>query len=157
MKMYENLAHGVVTLVPTPRFLKQILSWPGYELSSIAETTSTGASWHEYIEFYSADLKGYYYTFDSLADLRRIVSSLDPIDTRNVRARGPVLWTAMRQTSLNAWREVFHDWTQLAPGTDYDDVHERAVRREAHAREAKARRDEVEKARRRGVVAWLFG
>lgn len=55
--MYENLAHGVVTLVPTPRLLKEMLKLDGYELEAIRQTTLVGDDWYTFIEFYNDDLK----------------------------------------------------------------------------------------------------
>jgi hypothetical protein len=67
MKMYENLARmfffhntfvdGVVTIVPTPRFLKIMLEWEGYELNAIRRCVAVGEGWEQFIEFYNDDLK----------------------------------------------------------------------------------------------------
>jgi hypothetical protein len=57
MKMYENLAHGVVTIVPTPRLLKSMLELKGYELSAIRQAVAVGEGWEQFIEFYNDELK----------------------------------------------------------------------------------------------------
>jgi hypothetical protein len=108
MKMYENIAHGVVMLVPSPRLLGVMISGPGYELSAAGKTydVAGGVAGYKYIECYSDELKDFFYTFDSLEDLRRILES-DVIDTRNVRDLGPVYWEGVRERGRKSWRMVF--------------------------------------------------
>lgn len=124
MKMYENIAHGVVMLVPSPRLLGFLISGPGYELSAAGKTfdVAGGVAGYKYIECYNDDLKvcccmfstfiisqDFFYTFDSLADLKRILAS-DVIDTRNVRKNGPVYWEGVRERGRSDWRRVFAEF-----------------------------------------------
>jgi hypothetical protein len=51
--------------------------------------------------------KDYYYTFDSIEDLRAILTSKMPVDTRGVREKGPRLWEKMREVSMVEWKDVF--------------------------------------------------
>lgn len=57
MKIYENLTHGIVVLVPTPRFLRELMSMPGFVLNNLFGTLETGLEWYKYIEYYSDELK----------------------------------------------------------------------------------------------------
>lgn len=42
MKMYENIAAGCVMLVPTPRYLRVLMSTPGFVLNNIFGTLEAG-------------------------------------------------------------------------------------------------------------------
>ena len=59
MKLYENLANGVVTLVPTPRYLRELMDMDGFVLTNLRGTFKAGEDWYKYIEEYSEDLKVY--------------------------------------------------------------------------------------------------
>ena len=107
MKMYENLAAGVVTLVPSPSFLKVLLHQPGYELSAIDKTGKSGSDWFEYIELYHPDLRDFYYEFEDIDHLKRILNRR-VIDSRNVREKAPEYWKSANTRSLELWLEVLN-------------------------------------------------
>lgn len=116
--MYENIAHGVVMLVPSPRLLGVLISGPGYELSAAGATfdAAGGVAGYKYIECYNDELKvntarlsfyqDFFYTFDSMDDLKRILAQ-DVIDTRGVKKLGPTYWEGIRERGKKDWRRVF--------------------------------------------------
>jgi len=109
MKMYENIAHGVTMLVPSPRLLSILITQPGYELSAAGGTFEAGSDGYKYIEFYSTDLSHFFYQFDSLEELREILQR-DVVDVRNVRENGPKYWdTVVRSQGRRMWKQVFED------------------------------------------------
>lgn len=85
-----------------------MLNLEGYELSAIKNTLLVGSHWYKFIEFYSEDLRDYYYQFDSLEELKSLVSS-PVIDSKNVKQRGPELWAKMRVQGIDEWKDVFTD------------------------------------------------
>lgn len=106
MKWYENLAEGVITLVPTPRFLKELNdNYRELDFVMISPTFGTGDEWYKFIEVYGDDLGEYFYQFDSLQDLKSIIEK-DDIDVNNVRERGPVRMQKLREASLESWKNV---------------------------------------------------
>lgn len=106
MKWYENLAAGVVSLVPTPRFLREIVEkHKDLNFVNILPTFDIGEDWFKYIEFYGDDLGEYFYKFDSLDDLKRILAQ-DVIDVDNVRDRAPVMWEKVRMEAIETWKDI---------------------------------------------------
>ncbi|KAJ3408473.1 hypothetical protein CcCBS67573_g04859 [Chytriomyces confervae] len=99
MKMYENLLYGVVTLVPSKRLYVQELE--GY----IIEGGRVANEWQDYVEYWYKDMRDLVYEFDSVAELKAMLSSED-IDPNNIRERGVAVWKAWNKESLVQWRTV---------------------------------------------------
>ena len=107
MKMYENLANGVVTYVPTPRYLIEFLENDMYELSAVNATRKVGQDWYTYVEPYNPQLSEFFYQFDSLDELKELLKG--DVDPRNVKTSAPLFWKEMRRKSERQWRLVFDE------------------------------------------------
>ncbi|KAJ3221696.1 hypothetical protein HK099_003219 [Clydaea vesicula] len=105
MKIYENLYHGVVTYVPTPKFLRILASLPGMEFSFIHDTYEIGNEWFQYIEYYNSELSKFFYFFDSFEELKKLMDNAD-VDPRNVREEGQKFWANQRIKSTKQWKIV---------------------------------------------------
>ncbi|KAI8608892.1 hypothetical protein BC830DRAFT_1174031 [Chytriomyces sp. MP71] len=99
MKMYENLLYGVVTFAPSKRLYVEELQ--GY----IIEGDRVPGQWQDYVEYWYADLADYVYTFDSIAELKRMLA-LEEVDPNHVRERGVDVWRRWNEKSVEAWRDV---------------------------------------------------
>lgn len=106
MKDYENLAHGVVMLVPTPRYLRELMDDPTLTMGNLFSLLNVGDDWYKYIEQYTDEMKDWFYQFDSIDDLKNILKR-DVIDTRNVRQRAPEWWESKTKKAIEDWKEVF--------------------------------------------------
>ncbi|KAJ3200391.1 hypothetical protein HK099_002702, partial [Clydaea vesicula] len=92
MKLYENLAQGVVSLVPSPRFLRILMSQPQFDFTPSSTTQDLGINfWFKFIEFYNKDLKKFYYTFDSVEELKEILESVN-FDAEGRGAKAKIFW-----------------------------------------------------------------
>ncbi|KAI8610036.1 mannosyltransferase putative-domain-containing protein [Chytriomyces sp. MP71] len=120
MKLYENLAAGVVMLIPTARFLRELILkdltffYPIYDLYC----TNSGhePDWSVFMDYYHRDLSPYMYYFDSWEQLKQLATSNNPIDTRNVRQRGSHYYeTTIRNKTLHGWASLFN-------GLGYKDI-----------------------------------
>ncbi|KAJ3217136.1 hypothetical protein HK099_005592 [Clydaea vesicula] len=107
MKMYENMAHGVVTMVPTPRFIRENLipDTATVNFVNLYDTLKVGDDWFKYIEYFNDDFKEYFpYQFDSLEDLKFKIENFN--DTFNIREKLPLAWKQENAKSLKLWKEV---------------------------------------------------
>ncbi|KAJ3200729.1 hypothetical protein HK099_002535, partial [Clydaea vesicula] len=105
MKIYENLLAGVITVVPTPRYLKELIYLPGYERSFINDTFLDGETWYANIEYYSDDLKELFYQFDSIEELKFLLER-EEIDPLNVREKGKAYLQSQRIEGLQKWGKI---------------------------------------------------
>ena len=77
----------------------------GLNFVNLWATFKIGDDWYKYIEFYNDDLKEFFYTFDSLEELKEILAR-DVIDTRNVREKAPLKWKEIQAEGLKKWKEI---------------------------------------------------
>ncbi|KAJ3293351.1 hypothetical protein HDU76_007049 [Blyttiomyces sp. JEL0837] len=118
MKMYENLAAGVVQLAPSAKLFEELARngtiwfWPW-------DVMNTEKNWTQYVEVYNPLFEPYYYYFDSFSELSTILKTktVDEIDsTKQVRKKGPEFYKQMRRKSVNDWGQLFRDmgfyWVQ---------------------------------------------
>ncbi|KAJ3390036.1 hypothetical protein HDU92_000705 [Lobulomyces angularis] len=105
MKIYENLAEGVVTYVPTVRFLKELVETKEFEYPFIRETFWDGENWFKNIEYYHDDITSYIYKFDSMEELKEKMEK-ENVDPLNVREKSKIFWREERIKSLKRWSNV---------------------------------------------------
>ncbi|KAJ3401310.1 hypothetical protein HDU80_006130 [Chytriomyces hyalinus] len=108
MKLYENLANGVVMLVPSKAFFKELVDKKTINFLYWRKLVLGGDDWWKYMDYYSDDIAPYLYYFDSWDHLKKILTSSE-IDTKNVRARAPKAYAALVKESLNGWADIFSE------------------------------------------------
>ena len=119
MKMSQNMAEGVVTLIPSPRFMKEIAANFHKNIPNVAITMWDAMieavkpyfpnyRWEDYIEFYHPRYKDFFYHFDSWEELdmmtRRPPEQMDPLNLRNKSIEFGV---KDRQDQLDAMADFF--------------------------------------------------
>ncbi|KAI8620006.1 hypothetical protein BC830DRAFT_646421 [Chytriomyces sp. MP71] len=67
-----------------------------------------GIQWERFMDYYHPDLSPYFYYFRSWEHLKEIASSPNPIDTKNVRVRGPAFYETVRNKTVKGWANLFH-------------------------------------------------
>ncbi|KAJ3386231.1 hypothetical protein HDU92_002629 [Lobulomyces angularis] len=107
MKMYENLRAGVITIIPSKRYLKFLMNVPSYELSAVKDSFEKEGQSFDYIDYYSKELNNFFYEFDTLEELKAMVSkSKEELDYKNVRLNGPLYWKIVNLESERSWKNV---------------------------------------------------
>ncbi|KAJ3237476.1 hypothetical protein HDU81_009420 [Chytriomyces hyalinus] len=112
MKLYENLAAGVVMLFPSKAFmtelvLKDIMFF--YPALTMFRTGKDEPDWERFMDYYHPDLAPYFYYFDSFEHLREIILSPKPIDTNNVRIEGPKYYESIRNKTVRGWARLISE------------------------------------------------
>ncbi|KAJ1556280.1 hypothetical protein HK405_003456 [Cladochytrium tenue] len=112
MKLYENLAAGVVVAVPSSRLWRELnmfgvqeytLCWP--DVRHLAP-----AAYPRLVDFYHPDLASAIYHFDSFDDLRRMVDpGWSDAKEKNARAEGPLVMRHLRDVALRGWQDILFD------------------------------------------------
>ncbi|KAI9359192.1 hypothetical protein DFJ73DRAFT_757661 [Zopfochytrium polystomum] len=114
MKLYENLAAGVVMMVPSPGLWRELnlngtqeytLCWPDVEPLDLAD-------YSRLIDFYHTDISPYIYYFDSFEALSAMLSAESGWTdggSKNVRETGPAWTLAERERTLMGWQEVLFE------------------------------------------------
>lgn len=102
--MYENLSEGVVTYVPTPRYLQMLVSKRKYGFWYV-ENAIDSNGWQENFEYYNKDFSEFYYQFDSIQELREKLDA-DDVDPRKVASRAPEMWQRIQQQTLRDWAKI---------------------------------------------------
>ncbi|KAI8832420.1 mannosyltransferase putative-domain-containing protein [Chytriomyces cf. hyalinus JEL632] len=112
MKLYENLAAGVVMLFPSKAFmtelvLKDIMFF--YPALTMFRTGKDEPDWERFMDYYHPDLAPYFYYFDSFEHLREIILSPNPIDKNNVRTEGPKYYEGIRNKTVRGWAHLINE------------------------------------------------
>ncbi|KAJ3307489.1 hypothetical protein HDU76_004634 [Blyttiomyces sp. JEL0837] len=111
MKLYENVATGVVTLAPSAEFFEELVlngtiwHWPwGNKLGEQPD-------WANYIEIYNSVFEPYINYFNSFSELSTLINdkTTEEIDAKNSRTKGPEFYRKVRKQSLQAWARLFRD------------------------------------------------
>ncbi|KAI8620003.1 hypothetical protein BC830DRAFT_647278 [Chytriomyces sp. MP71] len=114
MKFYENLAAGVVMLIPSPAFYQELvlknIVWliPDNYFFRTGQP-GDGPDWAAYMDYYHPTFTDYIYYFDSWEQLCDMASK-DVIDVKNVRERAPVFYETVRHKTLNGWANLFNSF-----------------------------------------------
>ncbi|KAJ3206355.1 hypothetical protein HDU82_004557 [Entophlyctis luteolus] len=123
MKFYENIAHGVPQLFPSPRLLDELYSTGVHVLLNTSmlkemSTEDTSAfptingfpSWSGAMDHFAPEFSDYVYYFDSLEELKQLSSlSEERLDSKNVRTRGPKFYEEYRREILIGWEALFNE------------------------------------------------
>ena len=92
MKMIENMLSGVLTFIPSPRFMVELCSKYAPFLKDIEgvilwQTKQNNLNWEKYVEFYAPEFRDWFYTFDSWEEMNALIAlSREDIDPRNIRS-----------------------------------------------------------------------
>ncbi|KAI8620638.1 hypothetical protein BC830DRAFT_470071 [Chytriomyces sp. MP71] len=109
MKLYENLLEGVVMLVPSQRFFRELVENRTIVFMYWHKLLLAGDDWASYMDYYHPDLAPYLYYFDSWEHLQTLLSSPADIDTRNVRTAAPRAYRALVDTTVQGWARLFRE------------------------------------------------
>ncbi len=105
--MYENIANGVLMLVPTPRLLRVLFHQPFVFLQDVESTFMAGDDWYKNIELYSDDLKKFFRYFDSPEELKTMLQlSKEEIWALNGGMDGIEYWEMQNVVRTEKWRSV---------------------------------------------------
>ncbi|KAJ3242325.1 hypothetical protein HDU81_005078 [Chytriomyces hyalinus] len=107
MKLYENLAAGVVMLIPSHSFFKELVEKRIHAFGPWEMLRRMGPNWHEYMDYYVPELSPYIYYFNSFDHLREILTSTKDLDTKNVRVTAPAAYERITQDMLHGWADLF--------------------------------------------------
>ncbi|KAI9329006.1 hypothetical protein DFJ73DRAFT_765812 [Zopfochytrium polystomum] len=114
MKLYENLAAGVVMMVPSAALWRELnlngtqeytLCWSDVEPLELGE-------YARLIDFYHDDLSPYIYYFDSFDMLRAMLSpesGWTDAGNKNVRETAPLWALREREKTLRGWQDVMFE------------------------------------------------
>lgn len=117
--MYENLAAGVITYIPTPKFLKTVRG-PSYGMVMgnnvepfLAYHNITKKRWEEeylwveYHEFYNQKFKEWFYHFDSWEDLKSILDKpKNIVDSRSLQSPMIEFGKAESNEQFTKWKAL---------------------------------------------------
>ncbi|KAJ3235294.1 hypothetical protein HDU81_000645 [Chytriomyces hyalinus] len=108
MKLYENLAHGVVMLVPSKKFFKELVISRAIVFMYWHKLLLAGDDWWKYMDYYSDDISPYIYYFDSWDHLSTLISSFasNP-DPKNVREKAPKAYAQLVTKTIHGWADIF--------------------------------------------------
>ncbi|KAI8827710.1 hypothetical protein BJ741DRAFT_629096 [Chytriomyces cf. hyalinus JEL632] len=127
MKLYENLAGGVVMLIPTPQFLEHIWKSNNHEilyhmwslrrlpvrqwlhLKPQHHAHVPGfPQWSAYMDYYAPEFAPYLYYFGSWEELREL-ASLDAweLDSRRVAEGRGMFYEHVRRDTVKGWESLF--------------------------------------------------
>lgn len=104
MKMWENLAYGILTAIPTPRFFTEICTQGECrEARDVFETKKVVGEekWTNYVEYYDKEWEQCFIQFDNWDQLKNLLESRDY--QKNINAcRNKMM--DLRDKNLKAWK-----------------------------------------------------
>lgn len=106
MKMWENLAYGVLMAVPSPEFFNKICSENKCtQVDDAFETKKVlgEETWYKYIDFYLPEWEKCFITFDSWEELDKVLAEKKYMENIN-HCRNKM--EDLRELSLQSWKEV---------------------------------------------------
>ncbi|KAJ3128741.1 hypothetical protein HK100_009012 [Physocladia obscura] len=98
MKLYENLAAGVVMLFPSKEFFKQLIQTGIHSFHPWDKISLAGDNWHMYMDYYHPDISPY-----------SMLINDENLDTKNVRVNGPKAYAKLVTQTLHGWAQLFHE------------------------------------------------
>jgi hypothetical protein len=108
MKLYENLAYGVVIVLPTPRLWKQWMKYSQIITRVQGDTKDIPVeTLEEVMDYFHPDFAKHMYYYDSIEELASIVKSNNTIDTKNVKESAPLFMKKVRNETVTVWRDLF--------------------------------------------------
>ncbi|KAJ3249823.1 hypothetical protein HDU77_007405 [Chytriomyces hyalinus] len=123
MKFYENIAHGVPMLIPTPRFLDELFNTGIHtmldtntlkdlhrQLQQPVNAIPGFPEWSAYMDYYDPLFAPLVYYVDSFKEFQEMADkSWNELDSRNVRQKGPEFYGAYRRLIVQEWLQLFRD------------------------------------------------
>ncbi|KAJ3071356.1 hypothetical protein HDU98_005452 [Podochytrium sp. JEL0797] len=108
MKLYENLAAGVVMLVPSKDFFRELIEKDLHSFGPWDKISRAGPdTWHLHMDYYHPDLSPYIYYFTSFDHLHALLTSSTILDSRNVRVEAPKAYARLVEKGLHGWADMF--------------------------------------------------
>lgn len=110
MKMAENMAAGVITLIPSAHFLEELARDFKKQIPDIfnAIESHRNGTWEMFIEFYHPRYREFFYHFKSWNDLQRLVNlEKYQLDHRNVAAASRAFSLLDREVQFNNMKAFF--------------------------------------------------
>ncbi|KAJ3108033.1 hypothetical protein HK100_003489 [Physocladia obscura] len=107
MKLYENLAAGVVMLFPSKEFFKELIEKDLHAFGPWDKISRAGKNWHIYMDYYNPDIAPYVYYFSSFDQLKAMLTSDTILDTKNVRVNAPKAYARLVSRTLHGWAQLF--------------------------------------------------
>ncbi|KAJ3128742.1 hypothetical protein HK100_009013 [Physocladia obscura] len=98
MKLYENLAAGVVMLFPSKEFFKQLIQTGIHSFHPWDKISRAGDNWHMYMDYYHPDISPY-----------SMLINDENLDTKNVRVNGPKAYAKLVTQTLHGWAQLFDE------------------------------------------------
>ncbi|KAJ3113031.1 hypothetical protein HK100_002126 [Physocladia obscura] len=110
MKLYENLAAGIVMLIPSPQFFRELVETEMHQFGPW-NRLRRHADWPRYMDYYSKAFKNQIYYFDSWAELNAtLAKSAKEIDDKNVREWGPAAYEKhVANNVVLGWAQLLSD------------------------------------------------
>ncbi|KAJ3061191.1 hypothetical protein HDU99_005640, partial [Rhizoclosmatium hyalinum] len=110
MKLYENLAEGVVMLFPSSEFFQELIEKRIHAFGPWEMLRRMGADWHQYMDYYVPEISPYVYYFNSWKELHEMLQKpVDKLDSKNVRETAPKAYKKIVDQMLNGWAELFEE------------------------------------------------
>ncbi|KAJ3283023.1 hypothetical protein HDU79_009460 [Rhizoclosmatium sp. JEL0117] len=107
MKLYENLAAGVLMLFPSKDFFRELVEKDLHAFGPWDKISRAGEDWHLYMDYYAPDIAPYVYYFDSFDQLKAMLTSKGNLDTKNVRIEAPKAYKKLVNKMLHGWADLF--------------------------------------------------
>ncbi|KAJ3027071.1 UNVERIFIED_CONTAM: hypothetical protein HDU68_004554 [Siphonaria sp. JEL0065] len=107
MKLYENLAAGVVMLFPSKDFFRELVEKDLHAFGPWDKISRSGDNWHLSMDYYSPDIAPYVYYFSSFDQLKAMLTSGTNLDTKNVRVEAPKAYKQLVAKMLHGWADLF--------------------------------------------------
>ncbi|KAJ3083218.1 hypothetical protein HDU99_000299 [Rhizoclosmatium hyalinum] len=108
MKLYENLAAGVVMLFPSKDFFQELIEKELHSFGPWDKIARAGKDWYLYMDYYHPDISPYVYYFDSFEHLKELLTA-DVLDTKNVRVEAPKVYKKLVDNIYHGWADLFND------------------------------------------------
>ncbi|KAJ3247391.1 hypothetical protein HDU78_004365 [Chytriomyces hyalinus] len=109
MKLYENLAAGVVMLLPSKDFFRELIEKDLHAFGPWDKISRAGDDWHKYMDYYAPEIAPFVYYFNSFNHLKSMLTSDAILDTKNVRESAPKAYKKLVDRMLHGWADLFDE------------------------------------------------
>ncbi|KAJ3377501.1 hypothetical protein HDU84_008577 [Entophlyctis sp. JEL0112] len=103
MKLYENLAAGVVMLFPSKDFFRELIEKDLHAFGPWDKISRAGDNWHLAMDYYNPDIAPYVYYFQ----IKAMLTSDAELDSKNVRENAPKAYQKLVKKMLHGWADLF--------------------------------------------------
>ncbi|KAJ3076734.1 hypothetical protein HDU98_000614 [Podochytrium sp. JEL0797] len=108
MKLYENLAAGVVMLIPSAEFFQELVEKRIHAFGPWEMIRRMGSEWPKYMDYYAPELSPHMYYFNSWDHLHQLLQQ-PTLDTKHVRKSAPKAYKKIVTDMLHGWAELFEE------------------------------------------------